>query len=42
MSEFVFLYRGGERGRSPEAAQQMMQNTGNASPCIYISPVATQ
>ena len=23
-------------------AQQMTQNTGNASPCIYISPVATQ
>ena len=25
MSEFVFLYRGGERGRSPELAQQIMQ-----------------
>ena len=25
MSEFVFLYRGGEAGRSPERAQQMMQ-----------------
>ena len=25
MSEFVYLYRGGERGRSPERAQQMMQ-----------------
>ena len=25
MSEFVFLYRGGERDRSPERAQQMMQ-----------------
>jgi len=25
MSEFVFLYRGGESGRSPERAQQMMQ-----------------
>ena len=25
MSEFVFLYRGGENGRSPERAQQMMQ-----------------
>jgi len=25
MSEFVFLYRGGEPGRSPEKAQQMMQ-----------------
>ena len=25
MSEFVFLYRGGEGGRSPENAQQMMQ-----------------
>lgn len=25
MSEFVFLYRGGEGGRSPEIAQQMMQ-----------------
>jgi hypothetical protein len=25
MSEFVYLYRGGERGRSPEIAQQMMQ-----------------
>ena len=25
MSEFVFLYRGGEVGRSPERAQQMMQ-----------------
>ena len=25
MSEFVYLYRGGEGGRSPEAAQQMMQ-----------------
>jgi hypothetical protein len=25
MSEFVFLYRGGERGRSAEQAQQMMQ-----------------
>jgi len=25
MSEFVFLYRGGEGGRSPERAQQMMQ-----------------
>ena len=25
MSEYVFLYRGGERGRSPEIAQQMMQ-----------------
>jgi hypothetical protein len=25
MSEFVFLYRGGETGRSPERAQQMMQ-----------------
>ena len=28
MSEFVFLYRGGERGRSPEQAQQMMQKWG--------------
>jgi hypothetical protein len=25
MSEFVFLYRGGDGGRSPERAQQMMQ-----------------
>ena len=25
MNEFVFLYRGGEGGRSPERAQQMMQ-----------------
>ena|SRR5579871_519228 len=25
MSEFVFLYRGGESGRSPERMQQMMQ-----------------
>jgi len=25
MSEFVFLYRGGEAGRSPERIQQMMQ-----------------
>jgi hypothetical protein len=25
MSEYVFLYRGGEGGRSPERAQQMMQ-----------------
>lgn len=25
MSEFIFLYRGGEQGRSPEQAQQMMQ-----------------
>jgi hypothetical protein len=25
MSEFVFLYRGGEPGRPPEKAQQMMQ-----------------
>ena len=25
MSEFVYLYRGGERGRSPKRAQQMMQ-----------------
>ena len=25
MSEYVFLYRGGESGRSPEIAQQMMQ-----------------
>jgi hypothetical protein len=25
MSEFVFLYRGGEAGRTPEKAQQMMQ-----------------
>src|SRR5260370_15936752 len=25
MSEYVFLYRGGESGRSPERAQQMMQ-----------------
>ncbi len=25
MSEFVFLYRGGEPGRSPERMQQMMQ-----------------
>jgi hypothetical protein len=25
MSEFVYLYRGGEGGRSPEVAQQMMQ-----------------
>jgi len=25
MSEFVFLYRGGERGRSPEQWQQSMQ-----------------
>jgi len=25
MSEFVFLYRGGEAGRSPERMQQMMQ-----------------
>jgi len=25
MSEFVFLYRGGEAGRSPERAQQVMQ-----------------
>ena len=25
MSEFVFLYRGGETGRSPERAPQMMQ-----------------
>ena len=24
------------------SAQQMMQNTGNASPCLYISPVAQQ
>ena len=26
MNEFVFLYRGGETARSPERAQQMMQN----------------
>jgi hypothetical protein len=25
MSEFLFLYRGGEQGRSPELAQQTMQ-----------------
>ena len=25
MSEFVFLYRGGDEGRSPELAQKMMQ-----------------
>ena len=25
MSEFVYLYRGGEQGRSPERAQDMMQ-----------------
>lgn len=25
MSEFVYLYRGGEAGRSPERAQQQMQ-----------------
>lgn len=25
MNEFVFLYRGGESGRSPERVQQMMQ-----------------
>lgn len=25
MNEFVFLYRGGKAGRSPELAQQMMQ-----------------
>jgi len=25
MSEYVFLYRGGEAGRSPERMQQMMQ-----------------
>jgi len=25
MSEFVYLYRGGESGRSPERAEQMMQ-----------------
>jgi hypothetical protein len=25
MSEYVFLYRGGESGQSPEMAQQMMQ-----------------
>jgi len=25
MSEYVFLYRGGQNGRSPERAQQMMQ-----------------
>ena len=25
MNEFVFLYRGGEGGRSPERAQQTMQ-----------------
>jgi hypothetical protein len=25
MSEFVYLYRGGESGRSPENAQQIMQ-----------------
>jgi hypothetical protein len=25
MSEFVFLYRGGEGGRSPERAQEIMQ-----------------
>ena len=25
MSEFLYLYRGGEQGRSPERAQQMMQ-----------------
>ena len=25
MSEFVYLYRGGEAGRSPENAQQVMQ-----------------
>src|SRR5580704_4738711 len=25
MSEFVYLYRGGESGRSPEIAQQIMQ-----------------
>lgn len=25
MSEFLFLYRGGEAGRSPERMQQMMQ-----------------
>ena len=26
MSEFLFLYRGGESGRSPEKMQEMMQN----------------
>ena len=25
MSQFVYLYRGGERGRSPEKMQEMMQ-----------------
>jgi len=25
MNEFVFLYRGGQAGRSPEQAQQVMQ-----------------
>ena len=25
MSQFVYLYRGGERGRTPEKAQEMMQ-----------------
>lgn len=25
MSEFVYLYRGGETGRSPERMQQMVQ-----------------
>ena len=25
MSEFLYLYRGGERGRSPERMQEMMQ-----------------
>lgn len=29
MSEFVFLYRAGEGGRSPEVAQQMMQKWMN-------------
>src|SRR5262245_43214135 len=29
MSEFVFLYRGGEVGRTPERAQQMMQKWMN-------------
>jgi hypothetical protein len=29
MSEFVFLYRGGDPGRSPEQAQQIMQKWVN-------------
>ncbi len=29
MSEFLFLYRGGESGRSPEAMQQSMQKWMN-------------